>query len=270
MKTSWSASLLMTTKKNQWRSYADAQLEEQTWEQYRDYLLTLLSNPMIRVMNTTIVIENVKQLSRQSIAAFNQYLVKLWDKLKRHVSNEERQERLLTKVHAFIRTKCVRMRDHEVDFYFKLVVNLLIAKQLLVDDDTLDRSSDNATKAGQSSESDQKSHEGGNGDDRSKGREASRNRPVESGNAQENNQNQFSKSQQNQQDEREDENRDQNQNFASPGPGGRTCYACDKSDHITSDFACEKYAQTQERRNQNQNQSSRKGRAWCLPLKHWG
>ena len=211
-------------------------------------------------MNTTTAIENVKQLSRQSIAAFSQYLVKLWNKLERHVSDEKRQKRLLVKVHAFIRIKCVKMRDHEVDFYFKLIVNLLTAKQLLVDDDTLNRSSNNATKTEQSSGSGQRDHENDNGDGKNRDRGISRNRFAESGNAQRSNQNQLSKSQQSQQNKREDENRDQNQNFAFSGLGGRTCYACDKSNHITSDSACEKYAQTQKRRNQNQNQSSKKGR----------
>ena len=181
--------------------------------------------------------------------------------MKRHVSNEKRQERLLIKVHAFIRIKCVKVRNHEIDSYFKLVVNLLTAKQLLVDDDTLNKSSNNATKAEQNSENDQKDHEDDNDDDRDKNREISRNKSAESDNAQRSNQNQFSKPQQNQQDERKDENRNQNQNFAFSGPDERTCYACDKSNHIASDFACEKYAQTQERRNQNQNQSSKKERA---------
>ena len=77
IKTNWSTSFLMTTKKNQWRNYVDVQFKKQTWKQYKNYLLTLFNNLMIRVMNTIIIIENVKQLFRQNIVAFNQYLIKL-------------------------------------------------------------------------------------------------------------------------------------------------------------------------------------------------
>ena len=180
--------------------------------------------------------------------------------MKRHVSNEKRQKKLLIKIHVFIRIKCVKMRNHEIDSYFKLVVNLLTAKQLLVDDDTLNKSSNNATKAEQNSENDQKNHENDNDDDKNKNKKISRNKFVEFDNVQKNNQNQFSKSQQNQQNEKKNENRNQNQNFAFSKFDERTCYACDKSNHIANDFACEKYAQTQKRRNQNQNQSSKKER----------
>ena len=260
----------MTTKKNQWRNYADVQSEKQTWEQYKNYLLTLFNNSMIRVINTITIIENVKQLSRQSIVACNQYLVKLWNKLKRHVSNEKRQERLLIKIHVFIRIKCVEVRNHEIDFYFKLVVNLLIAKQLLVDDDILDKSSNNITKTEQNNENDQRNQKNDNDDDnRDKNKETSRNKFAEFDNAQKNNQNQFSTSQQNQQNEKENENRNRDQNFASSKFDDRFCYSCDKSNHIVFDFVCENYAQTQERRNLNQNQSSKKERVWCLSLKHW-
>ena len=182
-------------KKNQWRNYVDVQSEKQTWKQYKNYLLTLFNNLMIRVINTTIVIENVKQLFRQNIAAFNQYLVKLWNKLKRHVSNEKRQKRLLTKIHVFIRIKCVEMRNHEIDFYFKSIVNLLIAKQLLVDDDILNKSSNNVTKTKQNNENDQKNQENNNDDDnKNKNKKISRNKFVEFDNVQKNNQNQFSTS----------------------------------------------------------------------------
>ena len=86
------------------------------------------------------------------------------------------------------------MRNHEIDFYFKLVVNLLTAKQLFVDDDILNKSSNNVTKAEQNNENDQKNHENDNDDDKDKNKKISRNRFVEFDNVQKSNQNQFSKS----------------------------------------------------------------------------
>ena len=115
--------------------------------------------------------------------------------MKRHVSNEKRQKKLLIKIHVFIRIKCVEMRNHEIDFYFKLVVNLLIAKQLFVDDDILNKSSNNVTKTKQNNENDQRNQENNNDDDnKNKNKKISRNKFVEFDNVQKNNQNQFSTS----------------------------------------------------------------------------
>jgi hypothetical protein len=79
------------------------------------------------------------------------------------------------------------MRNHEIDFYFKLIVNLLIAKQLFVNDDTLNKSSNNVTKTKQNNENDQRNHENDNDDDKNKNKKISRNKFVEFDNVQKNN-----------------------------------------------------------------------------------
>ena len=76
--------------------------------------------------------------------------------MNRHVSDEKRKKRLLIKINAFIRIKCVDVRNYEIDFYIKLVVNLLIAKQLFVNDEILKKSFDNVTKTNQHNQNNEK------------------------------------------------------------------------------------------------------------------
>ena len=88
------------------------------------------------------------------------------------------------------------MRNYEIDFDFKLIVNLLIAKQLFIDDNTLNKSSNNVTKTNKKNKKNKKNQENDNDDDnKNKNKKISRNKSIEFDNVQKSNQNQFSTSQ---------------------------------------------------------------------------
>lgn len=80
----WSASLLVQKRKDEWRTYADGlrnQGIEITWKTYCDYLMILLSNPETRNLVTEQKIERAKQRSQDTIVDFDNYLSKLYSEL---------------------------------------------------------------------------------------------------------------------------------------------------------------------------------------------
>ena len=102
--------------------------------------------------------------------------------MKRSVNDAKRRKKLLTKIIVFIRFKCVDVKDNEIDFYIQLISNLMIAKQLFVDDDIIEKSSNNVKKA---KENDEKN----NFNDKKRNRNVSRNKFAKFDNVSKNNQN---------------------------------------------------------------------------------
>ena len=167
--------------------------------------------------------------------------------MKRSVNDAKRRIKLLTKIIVFIRFKCVDVRNNEIDSYIQLVSNLMIAKQLFVDDDIIEKSSNNVKKA-------EKNDEENNFDDKERDKNVSRNRFARFDDVSKNNQNQqFFDSQRNRRNERK--NKTRNRNFASFKLNVKICFSCNEKNHIVIDFECKNYAQIMKRRNRRQQQS---------------
>ena len=99
-KTGWAASILEKTKRARWRAHEKTLLATgkiPTWDDFREYLKSMLSNPEMRTYECEQKLKNAKQRENQTVSDFIQYLDRLYVDLDYVVTDVEKLRNLRRK-----------------------------------------------------------------------------------------------------------------------------------------------------------------------------
>ncbi len=160
-KLRWSASYLSEKSCNQWRDHVMSMCnhdEKLDWKYYTEYLRAKLSNFEIRNFQTEHWLEAAKQRVDQSIANFEQYLIRLYADLNYHIFNETCMMYLRMKINEIIMNKSLCISYISIN-YVSLLKHLINIDLHLQDTDALSKLHSQQSESAASQKSSRFSHE---------------------------------------------------------------------------------------------------------------
>ncbi len=150
-KLRWSASYLSEKSRNQWWDHVMSMCnhdEKLDWKYYTEYLRARLNNSEIHNFQTEHWLKAAKQWVNQSIANFEQYLIRLYADLNYHIFNETCMMYLRMKINEIIMNESLHISYISIN-YVSLLKHFIDIDLHLQDTDALSKlhsqQSENAT-----------------------------------------------------------------------------------------------------------------------------